>query len=449
MKPHIQFLKRDDGVRLAYSVFGAGPPLVVVCPWVSNLALSFEDPFVMNFWSELSKTCTIIIYDKHGCGQSDRNRTLFDLDSELDDLKGVVNHLKLDDMVLFGNSMAGPTAILYAAQHIKKVSHLILYGSYANGKKLARDDVKNAIVSLVRASWGMGSKAIADLFVPNATSESVNKWSKFQKESASSEVAAGLIQLNYSIDVTDVLEQISIPTLVLHRREDLAIHFSNGKDLAYGIPGAKLITLGGKIHFPFYEEPEVIIKEIIDFLGVKGADDVSGLFGDGNEGETEQYTIAFTDIVSSTNLISKHGDAKARDIFLNHDNIIRDQIDKFGGRELQNLGDGFMLAFRSASSCIKCACAIQKEMKRNLPMIDIRIGINTGEVVIRDGNHPFGQAVVVASRIVDTCKGNQILVSDLSKQLVAGSKFNFLQSFEFTPKGFDMSVRVHEIKAEG
>ena len=122
MKPHIQFLKRGDGVRLAYSVFGEGPPLVVTSPWVSNLALSFEDPFFMNFWNELSKSCTIVLYDKHGCGQSDRGRKVFDTDSELLDVQTVIEHLRLNDLVLFGNSMAGPISIIYAAQNQKKLA---------------------------------------------------------------------------------------------------------------------------------------------------------------------------------------------------------------------------------------------------------------------------------------------------------------------------------------
>ena len=132
-------------------------------------------------------------------------------------------------------------------------------------------------------------------------------------------------------------------------------------------------------------------------------------------------------------------------IKVSHDKIIKEQVNKYNGRELQNLGDGFMLAFPSASACIKCSCAIREEIAVKLPMIDIKIGINTGEVVIREGKHPFGQTVVLASRIVDECKGKQILVSDLTKQLVAGSKFSFSPCDEFTPKGFEDSLLVHEV----
>jgi len=426
-------------------MFGEGPPLVVTSPWVSNLALSFDDPFFMNFWNEISKSCTIILYDKHGCGQSDRNRTIFDADSELFDLKTVVEFLKLDKIVLFGNSMAGSISILYAAHNQQKISHLILYGAYANGKKLAKNNVKNAIISLVKASWGMGSKALADLFIPESSTEIVKQFSKFQRESASPEVAAGLIELNYNIDVTNLLDSIRIPTLVLHRNKDLAINIAHGKELAYSIPDARLKILGGKIHFPYYEEPEVIVEEILSFLGGEEDTKVAYQSKGNQQDDVEQLTIAFTDIVSSTDLITQHGDVKSRDIFLNHDKIVREQVDKYNGRELQNLGDGFMLAFPSASFCIKCSCAIREELAAKLPMIDVKIGINTGEVVIREGKHPFGQAVVIASRIVDKCQGNQILVSDVTKQLVAGSKLSFSRSDEFTPKGFEESLLVHEV----
>jgi len=446
MKPHIQFLKRPDGIRLAYSVFGEGPALVIVSPWVTNLALSFEDPFFMDFWNEISKSCTIVVYDKHGCGLSDRDRTVFDIDSELFDLRSVIEHLKLDKIILFGNSMASATSIFYAEQNQQKVSHLILYGGYANGQKLAKEDVRNAITSLVKASWGMGSKALADLFIPDA--DQVKFFHKYQKESASPEVAASMLELNYQLDVTGLLPKITIPTLVLHKKNDTAIEFSHGKELAYGIPNARLKALKGKIHFPYYEEPEVIIEEILSFLDLDRTATKSDSYGNDKLGEVEQLTIAFTDIVSSTNLISKYGDAKSSNIFARHDKIIREQIKRYGGRELQNLGDGFMLAFQSASSCIKCSCAIKKEMAAILPMIEIKIGINTGEVVIREGEHPFGQAVVIASRIAGNCKGNQILVSDLTKQLVAGSKFSFSRCDELTPKGFEESLKVHEINCE-
>jgi len=447
MKPPIKFLKRQDGVRLAYSTFGGGLPLVVPAAWVTNLLHSFEDLFILNFWMELSQKLKIVLYDKHGCGQSDRNRREFSIESELKDLESIIGHLDLKNIILFGTSMAGPVTIVYALRNQKNVKRIILYGTYANGKNLAKKEVQSAIISLVRASWGLGSRALADLFIPNATSESIQQFTKFQRESASAEVATELLKLNYTLDVSDVLGKVHIPTLILHRKKDKAVRLENGKELAYNIPNAKLKVLGGTIHFPYYEEPSEIISEIFEFLDIKrnGVVDERQTFPDGQKEDVEQLTIVFTDIVSSTKLITRTGDSAARDFFLTHDKIIRSQVKRYRGRELQNLGDGFMLAFISATSAIKCACEIQKKMSEALSMLNIRIGINTGEVVIREGKHPFGQAIVIASRIVDRCKGGQILVSDLTKQLVAGSKISFSSSDNFVPKGFDYNLIVHEV----
>lgn len=112
---------------------------------------------------------------------------------------------------------------------------------------------------------------------------------------------------------------------------------------------------------------------------------------------------------------------------------------------MQNLGDGFMLSFASATAAIKCACKIQQQISKHLPTIQIRIGVNTGEVVRREAKHPFGQAVVVASRIVSECKGGQLLVSDVTKQLTVGSGFSFIEGETFQPKGVNDSIRLFEV----
>jgi class 3 adenylate cyclase len=170
--------------------------------------------------------------------------------------------------------------------------------------------------------------------------------------------------------------------------------------------------------------------------------------GDGTE-IVEQATIVFSDIVSSTDLVTQLGDAAARNIFLKHDQIVRGQLRKYDGRELQNLGDGFMLSFESASAAIKCACNIQKEISKNLSSIKVRIGINTGEVVRREGRHPFGQAVVLASRIASKAKGDEVLVSDVTRHLVSGSKLPFSEKRRFKPKGFDETIKLYEVYWKG
>jgi len=461
VKPSIQFVKREDGVKIAYSKFGKGQPLVCPAPWVTSLSFILEDSFASQFWEKLASKVMIVLYDKHGCGQSDRDRENFTLESELLDLETVIGHLGLEQFNLLGSSMAGPVAIAYTSRHPEKVIRLILYGTFANGKNLATDDVKSALTSLIRASWGLGSKAIADIFLPGANTKELQSLAKFQRESSSPEIAAKLLELTYSLDVAGLLSGIKIPTLILHREGDKVIAIDHGRQLTVGIPNGQFRVMKGKIHPWWYGESDEIIIEILDFLGVGASKlpmrdkseamaekdrvgDMPASRIDGSE-IVEQATIVFTDIVSSTQLVTKLGDAAARNIFLQHDGIVRDQIAKCGGRELQNLGDGFMLSFESASVAIKCACDIQKEISRTIPSIKIRIGINTGEVVRREGGRPFGQAVVIASRIVSRAKGEQILISDVTRHLTSGSKFPFTDKGRFKPKGFSENIKLYEV----
>lgn len=457
MKPSIQFVKRKDGVKIAYSKFGKGQPLVCPASWVTSLSYIFEDQFAQQFWRQLAQKVTVVSYDKHGCGLSDRDRKDFTLETELLDLDTVISHLGLEKFSLLGSSMAGPVAIEYTLRHPKKVTDLILYGSYCNGKNLAPEDVRRALISLVKASWGLGSKTIADIFHPNANTKELKSLAKFQRESSSPEIAAKVLELGYSLDVTELLSGIKIPTLILHREGDKVITIDHGRQLAVEIPNAQFKLLKGEIHPWWYGETDEIINEIAEFVGrrksaasVRDISPVSTIrhpdedMGDGTE-IVEQATIVFSDIVSSTDLVTQLGDAAARNIFLKHDQIVRGQLRKYDGRELQNLGDGFMLSFESASAAIKCACNIQKEISKNLSSIKVRMGINTGEVVRREGRHPFGQAVVLASRIASKAKGDEVLVSDVTRHLVSGSKLPFSEKRRFKPKGFDETIKLYEV----
>jgi class 3 adenylate cyclase/pimeloyl-ACP methyl ester carboxylesterase len=448
MKPSIQFVKRKDGVKIAYSKLGVGQPLVFPPPWVTSLAFFFEDPFSNQFIEQLSRKLMVVVYDKHGCGQSDRNRKLFTLESELLDLETVVDHLNLTQFNLLGVSASGPISIAYVAQYPERVARVILYGTYADGKTLARKEVQSAIISLVRASWGLGSKALADIFVPDAKSEELQSIARYQKMSSSSEIAANLLELFYNVDVTDSLYNIEKPTLILHREDDKATSIHHGRQLASEIPNSNFKILSGNAHPIWYGESNKISEEILKFLGegpVSGQVDDTGALTVEDSDTVDQATIVFTDIVSSTDIVTQVGDSAARDLFLKHDNIIRNQLTKHGGKQLQNLGDGFMLSFKSATAAIKCACRIQQQISKDLPTIQVRIGINTGEVVRREGKHPFGQAVVVASRIVSECKGGQLFVSDVTKQLTAGSGFSFIEKGTFQPKGINDSIRLFEV----
>lgn len=461
MNTKVQFAKRKDGVRIAYSIFGTGVPFVYPAPWVSNITFCLEDRATKAFWERVARYFTVIFYDKHGCGLSDRNRTEFTLESELFDLEAVVEHIGLEEFILFGTSMAGPASIAYTVRHKEKVKHLVLYGTYANGKIVTKDEVRLGLISLIKGAWGVGSKVLIDIFIPGASTDVMQQYTVFQRESCTSEMATRLLELVYKLDVTGLLPSIQTRTLVLHREGDKAIPIHLGRELAMGIPNALLKVLQGDIHLPWLGESDKIIEEICTFVGVKESKTSDALPLETSpepsrtEGRTdfsaevseivEQATIVFSDIVSSTELVTRIGDAAARDIFLQHDKIVREQIKKHRGRELQNLGDGFMLSFESPSAAIRCACDMQKELSKNIPSIKIRIGINTGEVVRREGRQPFGQAVVVASRLVNKAKAEQILISDVTKHLVAGSGFQLTERGRTKLKGIGEIFKLYEV----
>ena len=448
MKHSIRYAKRIDGVKIAYMIFGEGPALICPQGWVTNLLLYDEDPLIQEFYETLSERFTIVAYDRHGCGQSDRERTNFTLDGELLDLETVVDALNLSSLSIFAFSISGAAAVAFSTKYPDKVNKLILYGAYANGELISPKEVQTAVISMVRASWGLGSKALSDIFIPGATPEGRKAFVEYQKKSASAEVAANLLRLTYSQDVSEFLPMLKVPTLVLHREKDASIGIQLGQNLAQQIPNAEFRVLRGNLHFPWLGDAKEVIGEVLNFLTegkIKGYPEKKIVAPSDESNVVEQTTIMFTDIVSSTNLVSEAGDANARNLFVQHDKLIRGVLTKYGGIELQNLGDGFMLSFPSATYAIRCACAIQKTISQNLPQVKLKIGINTGEVVIREGHHPFGQAVVIASRIVEKCTGQQILISDISKSLAAGSNFACSEIGKFKPKGIDYSIKLFEV----
>ena len=163
---------------------------------------------------------SVIRYDKHGCGLSDRDRKDFTLEKEVRDLEAIINHLELPRLALFGYSQSGPISIAYAAKYPEHVTQLILYGTFARGKDTRTPELSASLQSLIRASWGLGSKTLADRFVPGADKAGLEWFARYQREASTAEMAARLMELTNNLDVTDLLSTITNPTLVIHRQED-------------------------------------------------------------------------------------------------------------------------------------------------------------------------------------------------------------------------------------
>ena len=435
MEQDIRFCTTSDGVTVAYSTAGDGPPLVVPPHWVTHLEQDWEDGHILAFFEPLARAHTVVRYDSRGAGLSDRDWSRFSVEALLPDLEAVVDALDVKEISLFGMALAGPLAIAYAAKHPQRVARLALYNSAAYGAELASDDLKQSLVSLIRANWGMGSKALADLFVPEPGDDPgyVDAAARRQRNSATAEVAASFLELQYSVDVRHLLAEIKIPTLVIHRRRVRAVPARFGRELAAGIPGARLILLEGGILPPWLGETKPILSALAEFLGSGAVSTASGF-----------QTILFTDLEASTALTQRLGDERAQELLRGHNATVRAALGEHGGREVKHTGDGIMASFPSAVSAVTAALQMQRDLAGG--EVRVRIGLNAGEPIAEDYDL-FGTAVQLASRITDRAEPGQVLVSNVVRELCAGKTFEFTSIGDATLKGFEEPVTLYEVRA--
>ncbi len=282
--PPVRFVTTQDGVRLACAVYGEGPPLIWVANWLTHLELDWTSP-VWKHWLEfLTRHFTLVRYDERGCGLSDWTDEGFDLDHWVADLEAIVDALELERFSLLGLSQGGPIAIEYSVRHPKRVSQLILVGTFPSGQFLQRNSVvathTELMAGLVETGWGASNPAFrqmfTSLFVPGATEEQRDWFNELQRRSTTPKIAAAQLRAFRQIDVRERLTQVRAPTLVLHARHDAAIPFAEGRSIAAAIPGARLVPLDSDNHIPLEPDPgwPVLRREIAALVG--GDDNAAG-----------------------------------------------------------------------------------------------------------------------------------------------------------------------------
>lgn len=261
---HICFCDAADGTRIAVASLGTGPPIVRAAHWLSHVEYDLRSPVWRPWLLEISRTHTYIRYDQRGCGLSDWETRTLDLKSLVGDLEAVVDGLAFPKFVLFGMSQGGAIAISYAVRHPERVSHLVLLGAYARGllhRDLTPEQKVEAdiLVDLVRIGWGRDNPAFRQVFtsqfIPDGTAEQYRWWNDLERMTASPENAARSLQVFHNIDVTDLLAQIRVPTLVMHARGDARCPFEEGRLLASMIPGARFVVLESNNHVLLENEP--------------------------------------------------------------------------------------------------------------------------------------------------------------------------------------------------
>jgi len=275
MDQTIRFTKSADGVRIAYAESGAGSPIVKAPNWLSHLEFDWQSPVWRHWFEYFSTRHRFVRLDARGCGLSDWTVPEFSLDAHVADIEAVVDAMALDRFVLLGISIGGPSAIEYARRHPRRVSHLVLYGTAAQG---VLSDPKTAaqarsVLDLIPSGWAWENAAFrqvfASLYVPQGTEEQRTWFCDLLRVTSKPAIAARLLNAAGEVDIRDRLAQIEVPTLVVHARKDAVARFGLGRELAAGIRGARFVELDSPNHLLLENEAAwARFREVVDdFLG--------------------------------------------------------------------------------------------------------------------------------------------------------------------------------------
>jgi len=419
MPPKTHYAQSGE-VNIAYQVIGDGPfDLVFVPGFVSHLDMQWADPRVAHFLEKLASFSRLILFDKRGTGLSDPVAAPAPLEDRMDDVRAVMDAAGSERAALFGLSEGGAMRVLFAANYPERTRSLILCGSFPTGT-LDPDDNPGGqrwvdTMEPARAAfehWGEGHTLA--MFAPSLASERDRiERAMIERSAASPQMAQTAIKMVIETDVRDLLPSVRVPTLVLHRSEEL-VPVECARYMAEHIPGARLVVLPGMDHLPFYGDGDGYAEEVEEFLtGVRHAPQSDRIL----------TTVMFTDIVASTERAEALGDARWRELLSRHDKLIRAAIERYRGREVKTMGDGFLATFDGPARGIRCAKTIADEV-RTLD-IELRAGLHTGECELV-GEDIGGLAVNIGARIGALAGANEVVVSNTVKDLIVGSGISFV-----------------------
>ncbi|MHC9296365.1 adenylate/guanylate cyclase domain-containing protein [Mycobacterium sp. LTG2003] len=425
-------------LSLAYQVVGDGPvEFVFAGSFVSHVELFWTMPEFEAFMEHLSTFCRVLLFDKAGVGLSDPVPQVRTLDDRAAEIEAVMDAAGFGCAVICGVSEGGPAAVVFAATRPERTRALILTGTFAHLGFGGWDDMDRDPAEMrmrlvpelgeqytpsveqyarfqrfgraVRSEWGSGA-ALKGLL---PSSRSIRQLAMFERMGASPGMARATLEAGFRIDVRPILPSITVPTLVLHAREDL-VPVQGGRYMADRIPGARLLEVDGTDHVPWLSDPDVITDQIEEFL--------TGNHSAPSQAHRALRTVLFTDIVASTQQAAAVGDERWRAVLHRFGEITAERTERFGGTIVKSTGDGHLLTFDGPTQAIRCAEELRAEAEK--VGIEIRVGIHTGECELL-GSDIGGIAVHIAARILGQAGAGDILVSRTVQDLVVGSGTGF------------------------
>jgi pimeloyl-ACP methyl ester carboxylesterase len=430
--PVVRYAKSDDGVHVAFQVFGDGPGLLYVPHWATHLEVLWEEPLIADFLRRLGTFSTVVLFDKRGTGLSDpiSAPVLPTLERWCDDALTVLNAAGIEEVALLGVDAGGLLMQLFAALHPSRTRSLVLYGSAARLRRA--DDYPAGIpdwlvteyLDTVEQHWGSEILGL-DISAPSMVGdEAYREWvARYQRQSASPGVILAMMRMIVEVDLRSILATIRAPTLVLHRTDDRWYPIGHGRYLAEHIPNARFVELSGADHNIEAGDSDAVVRQIEDFLtGTAPAPNLDGVLA----------TLLFTDLVSSTEELSQRGDQSWRGVLDRHDALVGRQLQRYRGRLVKLTGDGLLATFDGPARAVRCAGAI-RETVRSLGL-QVRAGLHAGEVTFRDDD-VSGLAVHIAERVCSSAPADEILVTRTIVDLISGSGLRFEPAGDHTLKG--------------
>ena len=407
--------------------------------FASNVDATWELPPWARFYSRLAGFSRLILFDKRGTGLSDRSAGIATLEERMDDVRAVMDAAGSERAALFGVSEGGPMSVLFAATYPDRASALVLYGSYARNSNLHSEEYFTDRIESVDRLWGTG-EYIIKFFAPSKKGDDVARqaFARWERQLASPSAVIALVQMNRQIDARHVVPAIHLPTLIMHKVGDPAVTLEDARYLAANIAGAKYVEFPGIDHGPVADPVIVdrIVDEVQEFLtGSRSSD---------TEIDRVLATVMFTDIVESTKRAAELGDRQWRTLLDRHDETVRQQLQRFRGNEVKNLGDGFMATFDGPARAVRCAAAISDSVR---PLgIAVRSGLHTGEIELKRDDIA-GIAVHIAARVAGEAEAGETIVSSTVRDLVAGSGLRFEDRGIRALKGLPEEVRLYRVLA--
>jgi class 3 adenylate cyclase len=421
-------------VDIAYQVFGDGPTDMLVLPGPSIPIDTIDaEPSMYRFHRRLASFSRVIRLDQRGVGLSSRAPSLDLIGPKFwaEDAISVMDAVGSERATIFAPGFASMTGLILAADYPERVSNLVIVNGasrtlrapdYPMGFEIVEEDPYTT-VAMEPDAVDQGFDMLGYIAPSMRNDNAFRAWWDMAGNRAASPSMARAIILNVRhSDVRDTLARITAPTLVLHREDCDFCPVDNGRYIAEHIPGAQLVELPGEDALYWTGDTAPMLDEIEEFVtGVRGS------FGD-----RVLTTIMFTDIVGSTQRAAALGDGRWRDLLDSHDTIVRHELERFGGFEVNTAGDGFVASFPSPSAAIACADSLIEAIR--VLGIEIRVGIHAGEVEVR-GDDVAGMAVHIGARVAALAGASEVLVSSTVRDIVTGSRHRFADRGEHELKG--------------